>query len=85
MTDLIRRLAAWLGLPLFPRGAHRAGAALRPVLPPPSEWDAGPPLPAHRSPYGLDTPLDPGAARSVRPYLPTSYWAHGLEGLEAAA
>lgn len=26
-------------------------------------------LPAHRSPYGLDTPLDATATRSVRPYL----------------
>ncbi|MCZ0987927.1 hypothetical protein [Streptomyces diastatochromogenes] len=25
--------------------------------------------PAHRSPYGLDTPLDATAARAVRPYV----------------
>ncbi|MDF3140378.1 MULTISPECIES: hypothetical protein [unclassified Streptomyces] len=69
MTDLIHRLAAWVALLLKPRGAHR-----RPARPPHLALVAPPrprvmPLPAHRSPYGLDTPLDATATRSVRPYL----------------
>ncbi|MFF3873469.1 hypothetical protein [Streptomyces sp. NPDC001978] len=35
-------------------------------------------LPRHRSPYGLDTPLDGSANIAVRPCM-TAYWTHGLE------
>ncbi|MFI1369166.1 hypothetical protein [Streptomyces griseochromogenes] len=66
MTDLIRRLAAWVGFLVLPPGEERVPypapvAAPRPI-PPLS-------LPRHRSPYGLDTPLDATAARAVRPYV----------------
>lgn len=67
MTDLIRRLAAWVSRLLFPPpGACLPCTAPRPVppRPVPPRW-----LPAHRSPYGLDTPLDATATRAVRPYL----------------
>ncbi|MER6348160.1 hypothetical protein ACWC10_20420 [Streptomyces sp. NPDC001595] len=63
MTDLIRHLAAWLGLLREER--------LAPVFPAPSapQPEPLPPLPLHRSPYGLDTPLDGAATVAVRPYL----------------
>ncbi|MGW1745072.1 hypothetical protein ACWCRD_05525 [Streptomyces sp. NPDC002092] len=61
MTDPIHRLLAWMGFLLIPRGVERES---QPPVPP-----LAPPLPAHRSPYGLDTPLDATATRSVRPYL----------------
>lgn len=92
MTDLIRRLLAWMGLLHIPRETYPARPA-RPI--PPS-----PPLPAHRSPYGLHAPLDGTTTVAVRPYLaaheqrqrrrelamatlgldmPGPYWIHGLE------
>jgi hypothetical protein len=69
MTDLIRRLAAWVSLLLSPRGVHRCTTARPPLLTPPRPRATA--LPLHRSPYGLDddTPLDAAATRSVRPYL----------------
>lgn len=93
MTDLIRRLLAWMGLLHIPREAHPAHPARS--IPP-----AAAPLPAHRSPYGLPTPLDGTDTIAVRPYLaaheqrqrrrelamatlgldmPGPYWIHGLE------
>ncbi|MBD0838652.1 hypothetical protein [Streptomyces sp. TRM68416] len=66
MTDLIRRLATWVGLLLFPPPRKPVPYAEPPAAP----WPLHPcPLPAHRSPYGLDTPLDATATRAVRPYL----------------
>ncbi|MCZ0987924.1 hypothetical protein [Streptomyces diastatochromogenes] len=66
MTDLIRRLATWVGLLLFPPGEEPVPDPTSPAVP----WPTQPlPLPRHRSPYGLDTPLDATAARAVRPYL----------------
>ncbi|MGW3653464.1 hypothetical protein [Streptomyces sp. NPDC000878] len=70
MSDPIGRLITWVGLLLTPRGTHHRTpppVLLTPPAPPPSRT----PLPAHRSPYGLDadTPLDGTATRSVRPYL----------------
>ncbi|MEU1401787.1 hypothetical protein ABZ471_05360 [Streptomyces sp. NPDC005728] len=59
MTDLIRRFAAWVGLLLFPPGQER--------VPYPAPVADPLPLPCHRSPYGLDTPLDATAVRAVRP------------------
>jgi hypothetical protein len=81
MSDLVQRLAAPLARALFPTATHRPGYEA-PVflIAPRSEPPL--PLPAHRSPYGLDTPLDATAVRSVRPYvgaLGASYWTHGLE------
>ncbi|MGW0825484.1 hypothetical protein [Streptomyces sp. NPDC002845] len=66
MANLIRRIAALLAAP---RGRHRRPAPLpSPAFtapPPPPDI----PLPAHRSPYGLDTPLDGTATVAVRPYV----------------
>ncbi|WP_405880795.1 hypothetical protein OG762_20725 [Streptomyces sp. NBC_01136] len=66
MTDLIRRLTAWVGLLLIPPGTHRTRPACpaRAVSPRPRVT-----LPVHRSPYGLDTPLDGTATVAVRPYV----------------
>lgn len=94
MTDPIGRFAAWVSRLLTPRGAHRRTSPpvlLAPSTPPPPRT----PLPAHRSPYGLDdsAPLDGTAARSVRPYVTAReqrlrrrelvmagpYWIHGME------
>lgn len=67
MAELIHRAAAWLLTLLAPgTGIHRAGhrpTPPKPTLPP------NPRLPLHRSPYGLDHPLDGAATRLVRPYL----------------
>ncbi|MFJ9585363.1 hypothetical protein [Streptomyces acidicola] len=72
MHDLIRRTLEWLRLFLAPgtgkrRRPHRHPLPLltpvRPSTPQPS------PLPHHRSPYGLPTPLDGTASALVRPYL----------------
>lgn len=94
MNDPIRRLITWVSLLLTPRGTHRRtrpATLLALTSPPPTRT----PLPAHRSPYGLDdsAPLDGTAARSVRPYvtaheqrlrrrelvMPGPYWIHGME------
>ncbi|WP_329366019.1 hypothetical protein [Streptomyces sp. NBC_01483] len=94
MTDLIRRLMAWVSLLFIPREAPRTHpAAQRPT-------SRAMKLPAHRSPYSLDTPLDGTATIAVRPYVtaheqrerrrelalaalgldtPGPYWIHGLE------
>ncbi|MBX7552935.1 hypothetical protein K1Y78_34195 [Streptomyces sp. tea 10] len=66
MAELIRRLAARMGLEpkrrsVYRRPVHALGLAS--TAPPPV------PLPAHRSPYGLDTLLDGAATVAVRPYL----------------
>lgn len=73
MTDLIGRLIAWVSFLLNPRGAHRPLAHHRthpiaPVVPttPPLRRAE---LPAHRSPYGLDTPHDGTTTVAVRPYV----------------
>ncbi|WP_217235890.1 hypothetical protein [Streptomyces sp. AC555_RSS877] len=82
MTDLIHRLITWVTLLLKPPSAPTRTE--RPPLPTPI---TAPLLPPHRSPYGLDTPLDATTNRSVRPYLAAhELWFHGLEfpGLEAA-
>ncbi len=74
MTELLRRLVAWVGLSCQPRRAHRQ--ALRDSLPvsgvSPLRF---PPLPAHRSPYGTDTVIDGTTTVTVRPYLA----AHGQQ------
>jgi hypothetical protein len=68
MTDLIRRLMAWVGLLLIPCEAHPARPAQQaaPVVPLRPRATT---LPARRSPYGLDTPLDGTATLAVRPYV----------------
>ncbi|MFJ1972792.1 hypothetical protein ACIO93_29410 [Streptomyces sp. NPDC087903] len=69
MTDPIRRLATWVALLLRPPGSRcRRTPPLHALHATPSRQAASP-LPRHRSPYGLDTPLDVTATRSVRPYL----------------
>ncbi|MFI1728844.1 hypothetical protein ACH40E_06300 [Streptomyces acidicola] len=68
MTDLIHRLAVWVGLLSGTRRAYRHPVRHpHPVLSTPSPKHT--PLPAHRSPYGLDTPVDGTATVAVRPYL----------------
>ncbi|MDT9690572.1 hypothetical protein Q5762_19935 [Streptomyces sp. P9(2023)] len=81
MSDLVRAIALWARLVFGPRGSgrHRARAALRvadrvPVCPTSSTADASPRpgparLPAPRSPYGLDVPLNGYETAMVRPYL----------------
>lgn len=69
MNDLIRSLAAWIAPLTRPRGKTcvpvvRPHPALTSPHPAP-----GASLPTHRSPYGLDTPLDGTATVAVRPYL----------------
>ncbi|MFE0510297.1 hypothetical protein [Streptomyces sp. NPDC058964] len=66
MTDLIRRPAAWVSLLLFPPGQERVPYPA-PVADPWPIQNLS--LPRHRSPYGLDTPLDATASRAVRPYV----------------
>lgn len=71
MLDLIRRAARRLRL-LFISGTgrRRAGDRLA-VAAPLAQWTVTPaaPLPAHRSPYGLDERFDGAATIAVRPYL----------------
>ncbi|MFV0135220.1 hypothetical protein ACLGIH_18705 [Streptomyces sp. HMX87] len=60
-----------MGVLLVPRGTHRRTGprpAHLPLPPPPPTIDI-PPLPAHRSPYGLPTVLDGAATVAVRPYV----------------
>lgn len=68
MLDLIRRFLMRVGL-LATSRSRRCAAAHSPQptsgVPFP-EWA---PLPAHRSPYGLDPTLDGITTVSVRPYL----------------
>ena len=70
MPDLIRHLITWAALLLKPRSSqhHPTRPPLTAPLTPPRPTAAAP-LPPHRSPYGLDTPLDATATRPVRPYL----------------
>ncbi|MEU2259510.1 hypothetical protein ABZ557_04360 [Streptomyces sp. NPDC019645] len=67
MTDLIPRLAArlwsWLDRHFPP------GASAEPAPPPTPVARPAPPLPAHRSPYGLDGPLAGDVSALVRPCL----------------
>lgn len=69
MTDLVRRLIVWVGLMAAPRGRHRRAAS--PPLPSFASptFPADAPLPAHRSPYGMDALIDGAAIVAVRPYL----------------
>ncbi|GAA2266011.1 hypothetical protein GCM10010145_35340 [Streptomyces ruber] len=70
MRHLVHRAARRLSLTLAPgTGKHHAGA--QPPWQPHPTPSAAPdsPLPAHRSPHGLDHPLDGAASRLVRPYL----------------
>ncbi|MFF3615982.1 hypothetical protein [Streptomyces sp. NPDC002580] len=72
MLDLIRRTVHRLSLLLGPgTGTHRARPriAWQPYAAAPHRPAAPLSLPRHRSPYGLDAPLDGDASRLVRPYL----------------
>ncbi|PNG18300.1 hypothetical protein C1J00_31825 [Streptomyces cahuitamycinicus] len=68
MLDLIRSLLVWVGLLASPSRRRRATAHPPGTMPPAPfpEWG---PLPAHRSPYGLNTLLDGTSTVTVRPYL----------------
>ncbi|MER6156918.1 hypothetical protein ABT147_15435 [Streptomyces sp. NPDC001868] len=71
MHDFIGRIAMRLRLLFNPgTGRRRAGDRLV-VVPPPASWAETPPtpLPAHRSPYGLDEHFDGASTIAVRPYL----------------
>ncbi|MFE9097872.1 hypothetical protein [Streptomyces sp. NPDC007264] len=77
MRNLIHRAAHRLGLLFAPgTGTHRAGP--RPIhrspvprctAPAMTRHLAPPPLPPHRSPYGLGLALDGAESALVRPYL----------------
>ncbi|WP_121747634.1 hypothetical protein [Streptomyces sp. E2N166] len=74
MTDLIGRLVTWVSLLLNPRGSHRRTGARLAVRTAPHQQATTSviPLPSHRSPYGLPTPLDGAATVAVRPYVAAS-------------
>ncbi|MFI8948178.1 hypothetical protein ACIGO6_16910 [Streptomyces sp. NPDC053750] len=83
MTDLIGRLITWVSLLLNPQGTHRRTGprpTARPAPPHPTPTGMAP-LPAHRSSYGLPTPLDGAETAAVRPYV----LLHTPYELEAAA
>lgn len=67
MNDLIRRFLEWVSAVLAPRagGRHRAC----PEASAPHVSAVVPSLPALRSPYGLDTPLNGEDVALIRPYL----------------
>jgi hypothetical protein len=68
MHDLIRRLVTWLSHLLIPgTGTHRAG--VHPMAVPAHVERSSISHPTHRSPYGLDLPLDSAEGHLVRPYL----------------
>ncbi|ANP48345.1 hypothetical protein J2Z21_009824 [Streptomyces griseochromogenes] len=70
--SIIHAFLRWvLGVCAPATGRRRAAARPTPV---PVEWPevpstASPTLPAHRSPYGRDVPLDGRATVMVRPYV----------------
>lgn len=78
-VSIIHALLRWILDTCAPgTGTRRAGA--RPVVPVSAVDPAMPGrlavrLPAHRSPYGLSTPLDGRTAASVRPYVLAAEWA----------
>ncbi|MFI9174243.1 hypothetical protein [Streptomyces lincolnensis] len=70
MHELIPRTLQRLRLLLAPgtgKRRHRVPFPHVHITPDP------PPLPRHRSPYGLATPLDGNASALVRPYLATDF------------
>ncbi|MFD3585665.1 hypothetical protein [Streptomyces sp. NPDC058683] len=71
MYDLIHRILDRLSLLLTPgTGQRRHSTELHSTSPTPTDsWPKPVPLPAHRSPYGLDFPLDGTASALTRPYL----------------
>ncbi|MBD9701757.1 hypothetical protein IHE56_06565 [Streptomyces sp. ID01-12c] len=71
MLETIRRTALQLRLLFTPRTGKRRGGVRLVVVPAPSTWTETPPtpLPAHRSPYGLDEVFDGAQTVAVRPYL----------------
>jgi hypothetical protein len=68
VLDLIRRLLAWVGL-LAPPPRRRCATAHALRTMPAAPFPQWAPLPAHRSPYGLDALLDGASTVTVRPYL----------------
>lgn len=77
MNDLIGRLLTWVDLLVNPRGTHRrtgprAVFSSAPSSPRPAV--IRPPLPSHRSPYGLHSLLDGAETAAVRPYVAASWF-----------
>ncbi|MFF7528809.1 hypothetical protein ACFZB2_06895 [Streptomyces bobili] len=71
MHDPIRRTLEWLRLLFAPGTGKRRRSHGRPCPRPHLTGVRRPavPLPPHRSPYGLATPLDGAESALVRPYL----------------
>ncbi|WP_109035398.1 hypothetical protein [Streptomyces rubrogriseus] len=71
MTEPIGRLVTWVSLLLNRRGTHCRNRPRPPAhhAPPHPAVTRSLPLPSHRSPYGLPTPLDGTETVAVRPYL----------------
>ncbi|CAL9465108.1 hypothetical protein SUDANB105_02706 [Streptomyces sp. enrichment culture] len=72
--SIIHVLLRWIRALYVPGpGRHRSGTSAAAVPMPTDEpratHPAAAPLPIHRSPYGLPTPLDVRTAASVRPYV----------------
>ncbi|GHE04135.1 hypothetical protein GCM10010339_34500 [Streptomyces alanosinicus] len=65
---IIHALLRW-ALGMVAPGTGRRRAVARLTTPAPVDWPEAPCLPAHRSPYGHDVPLDGHAAALVRPYV----------------
>ncbi|GGT81186.1 hypothetical protein ACH4HG_09100 [Streptomyces coeruleorubidus] len=87
MTELLRRLVAWVGLSHQPRQALQ-----HPLYEPPSGASSlrYAPLPVHRSPYRSDSFIDGTTTVAVRPYLVAHEQRQqcreprALDGVEAA-
>ncbi|MFE3857330.1 hypothetical protein ACFXPN_40115 [Streptomyces griseorubiginosus] len=72
MHDLIRRTLTWMRLLFSPGTGKRRLPRHRPYLClhlTAVRHPSAPPLPRHRSPYGLVTPLSGTDSALVRPYL----------------
>ncbi|MFJ4975357.1 hypothetical protein ACIP6X_08470 [Streptomyces coeruleorubidus] len=87
MTELLRRLVAWVGLWRQPRQARPSSTR---YMNPAASSLRYPPLPAHRSPYRSDTFIDGTTTVAVRPYLVAHEQRQqcreprALDGVEAA-
>ncbi|WP_317933638.1 hypothetical protein [Streptomyces cellostaticus] len=72
-VGIIHAFLQWV-LGVFAPSTGRRRATARPIRPVPADQPeaprtASPGLPAHRSPYGRDLPLDGRATAMVRPYV----------------
>jgi hypothetical protein len=76
--DLIPRTLQWLRL-LLPPGTGKRRRHPFPHVTLVDGPTAPPPLPRHRSPYGLPTLLDGNASALVRPYLAADFGTDDLD------